>query len=53
MYAGQEVRADALYFWIRYVRYMLSFVDHMDSYQLMKGIFQFPLPNSPIVKQFS
>ena len=44
------IEARYLLFWVRYLRYLLSWFDHIDSTMLLKGVFELHSPTSDLVQ---
>ncbi|KAG2378976.1 hypothetical protein C9374_007614 [Naegleria lovaniensis] len=47
-----EVTAEDLAFWTRYIRYVLSWTDHIDSVIFIRGLFHYHLPTDDFVVKF-
>lgn len=47
-----EVSAEDLMFWVRYIRYVLCWTDHVDSHILTRGLFHYHLPTDDFVTKF-
>ncbi|KAL9647579.1 hypothetical protein ABK040_006935 [Willaertia magna] len=46
------VTSEDLVFWVRYIRYLLCWTDHMDSIMLLRGLFHYHLPNDEFVTKW-